>query len=135
MQPYPTRNGLAIPTCEVELPESHLNLQNPNNWNNHHREFSAKMFSHTMMLKTLRDLSGMQEMMPMDIHNFGKDTLHTRYSPPKLPTPRQAMDRIGEAWEEDEELHIWNNDLKLYELKPITLSLYKALKREYWKEK
>jgi len=130
---YPTRRGLAIPTCEVDLPPTHLNWENPNHLNNHHLEFSRRMFSHSMMLQTLRDLEFMQEMLPMDIHNMGKHNLHTIYGPPALPTPRQVMDRITDAWDTDERLHISNG--RTYEYKPITHALYKQLKREYWQAK
>ena len=128
---YPTRNGLAIPTCEVDLPPTRLDWDNPNHLNNHHREFSARMFSHTLLLQTLRDLQFMQEVLPVDIHNMGKNNLHTIYGPPALPTPRQAMDRVSEAFETDELLHVWNKPLRAYEFQPITMALYKSLKKEY----
>lgn len=132
MVSYPVRNGIAIPTCEVDLPETRLNWENPHHLNNHHLEFSKRMFSHTLLLQTLRDLEYMQEDLPMDIHNMGKNNLHTIYSPPKLPTPRQAMDRIGEAFEIGERLHVWKSQTKSYEYQPITHALYKSIKAEYW---
>lgn len=133
MRPYPTRNGLAVPTCEVDLPESRLNLRNPKNFNNHHLEFSRRTFGKSALLMTLRDLEFMQEALPMDVHNMGRLNLHNIYSPPKLPTPRQAMDRIDQAYETDERLKIWNAELKQYEYHTLTSQAFKSLKREYYK--
>lgn len=135
MRPYPTRNGLAVPTCEVELPTTRLNERNPNHFNNHHLEFSRRMFSHTMLMQTLRDLEFMQEMLPMDIHNMGKHNLHTIYGPPAMPTPRQAMDRIDDAYETGERLHIWNPSIKLYKFQPITHAMFRALKKDYYQQR
>lgn len=86
----------------------------------------------TALTQTLRDLEYMQEMLPMDIHNMGKHNLHTIYGPPKMPTPRQAMDRVAEAFDIGERLHVWNSREKRYEFQPISHALYKSIKKEYW---
>lgn len=128
---YPTRHGIPIPTCEVALPESRLDLDNPRNFNNHHLAFTRRMFGHNIILRTFKDLEYMQELLPKDVHNTGKDTLHARYSPPELPTPRQAMDRIDQAFENGERLHVWDNTLRQYEFSWITHLMYKTIKDEY----
>lgn len=76
-RPYPTRDGLAIPTNEVELPVTKLNQNFWSNFNNHHREWPRKAFGANVIYQTLRDLESMQELLPKDIHNKGKHNLHS----------------------------------------------------------
>lgn len=125
MRPYPTRDGLPIPTAELELPESRLNLKNSKNFNNHHLYFSKRTYLQDPILNALRNLERSQELLPKDMHNQGKNTLHSLYSPPKRPTRHKAMEEIEEAYELGEKLKIRDN-LGRYALVEIS--------EQYWAE-
>ena len=96
----PTLHGVAISPFELGLPESHLDLSNDRNWNNHHQAFAARAFGSLALFQTFRDLERHQFIMPVDQH----DTLHRLYGPPKMPTIKEAMDVVVEAYEGSERL-------------------------------
>jgi hypothetical protein len=97
---YPVRNGIAVHATELELPDSKLYLGNEQNWDNHHDEYTARMFGRCILLHTLRSLDSLQEPVPRDVHSYQEKT----YAPPELPTVRQAMDYIDDAYNRNERL-------------------------------
>ncbi len=101
---YPSRNGIALPTSEIVLPTSKY-PDRQGFKNNHHLQFEkARYIGGGVLYLTLRDLDRLQYQIPKDVHNAGKDTLHTRYSAPVFPTPSQAIDCILEAYQNGESL-------------------------------
>lgn len=97
---YPTREGIAIPIRELDLPvcrESERSKQN-----NHHLEFTRRRMGQFLITQTLRDLLDLQEVMPVVTHNI----LHDRYQPPEFPTIEQAMTRLDDAFYNQETLKI-----------------------------
>lgn len=106
MRPYPSRNGLPLPVIDVDLPESRLPYPDRHT-NNHHLLFPRKRYElGGIIYATLRDLESMQYLMPKDVHNIGKLTLHTMYSPPRMPKPLVAVDYICEVYEQGERLQL-----------------------------
>ena len=104
MRPYPSRNGLPLSPIDVELPGSRLK-DKPSNKNNHHPLFPHKRYElGGIIYATPRDLEDMQCVLPKDVHNTGKDTLHSRYGPPEIPKPTTVIDRILEALASGESL-------------------------------
>lgn len=124
---YPIRNGIAIPTCEIELPESRLDPENKYSFNNHHLNFTRREFGKLAILQTLRDLQVQQDRMPVDVHGW----LHKYYAPPELPTPEQAMTEVLRAYDAKESMQIYNAIDKKYVLHPITDIHIKTLVAEY----
>ena len=122
---YPTRNGISIPSSELGLPATRLDLERPFTTNNHHRQWSARSMGRFLITKTLRDLEGLQEKLPIDVHTY----LHKIYEPPKFPTIDEAMERVMQAYDSGEQLQI-KADIG-YELRPITDDLVNKLNREY----
>jgi hypothetical protein len=94
---YPTRNGIAINPREIELPETKLDF---NEKNLHHLEWLKRLMGKFAILTILRDLDSLQSGEYIDVHNW----LHTQFEPPELPTIRQAMDYIDDAYNHDEKL-------------------------------
>lgn len=87
MRPYPTENGSPVSPFALGFLETTEGLRN-----NHHGEFSRRQFGADIILQTMRDLDIHQWVMPRDIHA----SLHRRFSPPLLPTHRQALDAISQ---------------------------------------
>ena len=100
---YPTVRGIAVPTSELNLPESRLDLSKPESFNTHHLEFQRRNIGRFIITQTLRDLEGMQEIMPRDVHQ----ALHERYGEPEFPTIQQAMARISLAYDTGEQMRVW----------------------------
>ena len=123
---YPTRNGISISSSELELPPSRLNLSNEKNFNNHHLEWTRKAMAKSAILQTLRDLEWMQERQPLDVHNW----IHQEYSPPKMPTPSQAMARIAMGYDIGEALNVRQTGSG-YIKRPLTEELWDRLTLEY----
>jgi len=116
---YPTRNGIAIPPCELELPYSNLRLDKPRNLNLHHHEFTARTFGKFVLLDTLRNLECNQTYMPIDQHAW----LHQEYDPPKPPTSYQAMREIERAKDEGEKLRYKSSGhYAMHEITDLVLS-------------
>lgn len=86
-EPYPTENGIAISPFELELPESKLNLNYDNNFNNHHNSWTKYKFGKSVLFKAFRRLESNQFALPLDTHVY----LHEAFAPPEIPTPFQAM--------------------------------------------
>lgn len=122
---YPTRNGISIPSSELDLPETRLDLSQGFTENTHHLEFTRRSMGRLLITQTLRDLSGLQEIQPLDVHAY----LHKAYEPPKFPTLRQAMGRLMIARDTGEKLRI-KADVG-YEEDDITDDLWKRLNSEY----
>ena len=98
---YPTRNGLPIRIEELGLPETELDIMDPNNFSNHHSCFTGKTFS-SVLLQTLRDLESRQSVQPIDTHKL----IHRKYDGPIPPTPLLALTEIERARDAGERLKV-----------------------------
>lgn len=123
---YPTRDGIAIPLEEIDLPETKLSNRK-DNLNNHHHEWVKKHMAEFALTQTLRDLTRHQTMLFKDQH----DWVHRTFQPPVFPTPRQALDEVMEAYELNETLNLYVIDQKSYVQVGIPDSLIDTLKQEY----
>ena len=124
---YPTRNGITIPPSELELPPSRLDLSKEHSWNNHHRQWERKKYGRCLIYQTLRNLDRLQVVMPVDVHN----ALHDIYSPPKMPTLKQASNEIMEAWGEMEGIRIYHGKEKGYVERDIPFEVIVDIRRNY----
>ncbi len=117
---YPTHNGVAIPSCEIDLPRS-----SESEYNNHHLAWTAANFSRSAIFQTFRDLESNQEMLPIDTHTY----IHQTYDPPAMPTVRQALERIESAKDQGENLKFrsWGG----YALQQITDEMMNICLEEY----
>ena len=122
---YPTRRGISIPSSELDLPETRLDLRRQHTTNNHHMEWSRRSMGRFLITQTLRDLEGLQEVLPLDVHTL----LHKRYEPPRFPTVDEAMDRVIEAYDNAEQMKVKAGNK--YVLQPITDIHYKQIIMEY----
>lgn len=127
MEAYPTRNGIAVPPSELELPESQLNLGDLGNFNTHHLEYTRRSFGRFALSQCLRDLERLQTSLPRDVHQ----ALHDTYAPPEFPTEYQAASEIMEAYEEMENVRIYVIERKRYELYPIPHAIIQEI-RSNW---
>lgn len=123
-RPYPTRNGIAIPPQELELPSTRLNTENRYSYNNHHANFTRRAFGRLAVFQTLRDLERHQYRMGVDVHAY----LHKIYEPPVMPTPEQALAEVIDAYEQGERLRFGSQDNP--EFMPILPNKIKYLTRE-----
>lgn len=123
----PTRNGISIPICELELPESALNLERPENFTNHHHEWQRRAMGRFSITQTLRDLDRHQTPLPRDVHN----ALHNKYEPPRFPTLQQAMEEVDNAYHNGEMMKVYLFDEKRYVYHPISLVHMRTLQMEY----
>lgn len=123
----PTRNGISVPVYELELPYSDLNLELPENKNNHHNIWERRAMAQFAITQTLRDLTRHQFLLPKDVHQ----DLHRIYEPPKFPTLQQALDEVEEAYQRKETMQVYLIDQKRYEQFPISDNLMKKLHEEY----
>lgn len=124
---YPTINGIAVPAHEIGLPDSKLNLSNERNLSNHHRAWTRRNMAKSSITQMFRDLEGMQEILPHDVH--GK--LHELYGPPKPPTPQQAMTRIAMGFYGGESMKIFSQEDGFYIYKSITMDDWLRVNQEY----
>jgi len=122
---WPTRNGIAVRLNELNLPESRLNLNNPNNFNNHHYGFERRSFARLAIFQTFRDLDREQEQAPIDTHALG----HRLFSAPRMLSPEQALSNVFDAYEQDESLRYGSANHPTY--KPLTNDLMNQLVQEY----
>lgn len=99
---YPTKNGIAIHPNEIWLPETELDLDFRPNHNNHHMLWTRRFFESCILLCTLRNLEELQVLIPNDIHSY----IHARYTYPRPPTPKQALNRLEQAIDFNEGLKI-----------------------------
>lgn len=123
----PTRNGISVPLHELELPETRLDINRPENLNNHHNEWQRRDMGRFAITQTLRDLTRHQFLLPKDVHQ----DLHRLYEPPKFPTLQQALDEVEEAYQSQETLQVYLIDQKRYEQFPISDNLMQKLHKEY----
>ncbi|MEI6850545.1 MAG: hypothetical protein WCK26_01095 [Candidatus Saccharibacteria bacterium] len=93
LEPYPIRNGIAIPAIELELPETELGQIFQYESSNHHDCWSKRKFGRYILYSTLRDLEICQTVLPDDVHKY----IHDTYEPPDLPRPYEAYQFILEA--------------------------------------
>lgn len=126
---YPTRNGMPVPTSELDLSPTRLRVR-PENQSVHHLHYEARDYGRLLIAQTLRDLETEQEIMQNDQHNIGKFALHTLFSPPELPTPRQMMDRLEVAKVQGSQLNIRHKGLG-YVKEPFTEERWQQIHREY----
>lgn len=124
---YPTRHGISIPTCELDLPETRLNPNRRQSFNEHHECWTKKRMGRFLITQTLRDLERHQEYMPVDVHNW----VHDKYSPPRFPKLEDAMRDVQEAYEQGENLKIFRGHCVGYVTEPITEERIQQLYREY----
>lgn len=128
MNKYPVNaNGIAVPTEELELPPSQLDLTNPYNFNTHHRQFYRRWYGRTALGQCLRDLDRLQGPLPKDVHQW----LHDNNDPPEFPTEYQMAAEIMSAEEELESVRIYNIEQKRYELYPIPFSIIQEIRRDW----
>ena len=124
MRRYPTIDGIAVPTCEIWLPETRLEPER-HNQNNHHTEYTARNFGRCILFKCVRDLESHHELLYKDSHNY----LHANYDMPILPTPKQAINEIERAKYYGERLHIHENGHYMY--KELTDLVLRACIKNY----
>ena len=119
--------GLPVSYHELGLPDSRLNLDRRANYNFHHYAYSAKMYGRFVLTAAFRNLEDMQTLMPKDEHVW----LHQRYGPPPKPQPAVMLDRLDEAREVGEALHIFNRSIRDYEYLPITDEHWTQILKSY----
>lgn len=124
---YPTRNGIAVPPHELDLPPSELDLGRFENFNTHHWEFTRRAMGQFAITQTLRDLERLQSSLPKDVHQ----ELHRRFDAPVFPTAYQAASEIMDAHEQGENVRIYNIERKQYELYPIPTSTIDEIKQSW----
>lgn len=124
---YPTRNGISVPLSELSLPPSRLDLERPENFNNHHNEWERRAMGRFCITQTLRDLERHQYILPKDTHRY----IHGVYSPPKFPTLEQAMAEVDAAYQNGEMMRVYLIDQKRYVQHPISAIHMKTLEAEY----
>ena len=125
---YPTgRNGMSLPVCELELPPSKLDLREDHSWNNHHMQWERRKYGQHLIYQTLRNLDRLQIVLPVDVHN----SLHDKYSPPEMPSLKQASDEIMEAWDELEGIKIYRGREKGYVEREIPYEVIINIRQNY----
>lgn len=129
LEQYPTRNGIAVPACELEIPESEIDMALIPETSNHHDYWSAKKFGRQILYSTLRDLEICQSVLP----NYTHDYVHSTYEPPELPRPYSAYQFVLEAFEYGVKLRTGSANKP--EFKPITLDLFERVHENYKKLK
>ena len=122
---YPTIKGVGVSPFELVTRDSHLDLENTRNWNNHHVGFTARNFAGLALFQTFRDLERHQFITPLDIHSEA----HRLYAPPVMPTIKEAMDVIVEAYDAGERLRYGSALNPIY--KPLGLDTLKRVTKEY----
>ena len=128
MERYPTRNGIAIPTREIWLPDTELKNCEKNK-NNHHLEWTARKFGSSILYVTLRNMEIHQELMQKDVH----DWIHNEYEVPEFPTAKQAMEEVERGYWEQENLKV--RKCGHYTLQLLDKSIINLCKNDYDKHK
>ena len=122
---HPNYNGWPAPISELQLPESKLNPEVQNNFNNHHRLFTERDFGRHVISLTCRNLNYYQEVMPKDLHMI----LHDRYEPAPMPDMVDMMDRLDEAFQNRELLRYGSALHPIYRV--IDMKLWRSLTAAY----
>jgi hypothetical protein len=127
VKPYPVDSeGLPIHPRELDLPQSTLNPNRPQNFNNHHFAFTARRFGRLAISQTFRDLDINQMVMPKDVHG----ELHREYNEMKYMPHLATMLEVIEAQRfVPEALRYGSANSPLY--RDITDELWKQLLLEY----
>lgn len=132
---YPTRNEVPISTRELELRPSSLDPEDPRNWNNHHLYYNKGLYlgGHSLILCTLRNMEGSQEMMLRDQHmrELSRFALHSIYGPFEPPSFGTALDVIESGIMLGEQQKIYDPDQRGYIRVPVTDIHWKQLLMEY----
>lgn len=116
-----------MPVTELGLPESNLDLELPQNFNNHHNAWTRRRMGEFAITQTFRDLARHQFLMPRDTHA----NLHLMFDPPKFPTLEQAMGEVMEAYEAKEMMKVFLFDRMEYVYHPISNIHIRTLEAEY----
>lgn len=129
---YPTRNGLAISTRELDLPRSELNPADHRNQQNHHLYYYSPRYKGHIILNSLRDLEMNQERLARDQHILGKLALHNVYTDGvPIPPLNVAMDRLEMAYETAEQFKVWDKGAHGYVKHTFTKRHWERLKKAY----
>lgn len=110
MEQYPTVRGIPVSPLTLELPESLLKPEKDYNWHNHHACYIRRVFGRNAILNTFRNLESNQYAIPKDVHVY----LHSRYSPPEPPTPREAISHLYRAYRHKERLREGSNNNPIF---------------------
>lgn len=127
MKAYPTRNGIAVPVFEINLPSSTVDPENPDNFNNHHNEWTRRRMGELSVTQALRDLERHQFVMPIDVHNW----LHANYSQPEMPTTQQAAIEVIDAYDKGEQFRLYEPSSESYYTEGISKEFVDSLVREH----
>lgn len=123
---YPNINGWPVSPFELEkMPESSLNPEVQNNFNNHHSCWTERAFGRHALSLTIRNLNAYQNVLPKDIHSI----LHDRYEPAPMPDIVDMMDRIDEAFQNRELLRYGSALHPIYRV--IDMKMYRSLQQTY----
>lgn len=127
-RPYPT-DGRNFPVSpyELSLIASRIERDRDRKKNNHHLEFTARQFGRLGITQTLRDLSGMQVVIPVNAHTL----IHQLYCPPVMPRLDDAMERIEMGMLLGEKLKIFDDQQRLYVEHDIDGEKWRQLQEEY----
>lgn len=74
---------------------------------------------------TVRNLARLHETLPKDVHEF----IHKNYEPPVMPTPRQAIEAVDEAFYNEEQIRV--RQFGKYALLGINKDLHRACLLDY----
>lgn len=123
---YPTVEGCPVPIHEIWTPQSELKERKENR-NNHHLCFEARHFGRSILYVVFRNLEVHQQVMQKDVHEW----LHQNYGEPEFPTPKQAMNRLEEAFWCEEKLK--KHDSKGYHICDFGRDVLDLCMRDYGK--
>lgn len=122
---YPNINGFPVSPFDLELPESSLNPEVQNNYNNHHSCWTERAFGRNALSLTMRNLSAYQNVLPKDTHSI----IHDRYEPAPMPHIVDIMDRVDEAFQNRELLRYGSALHPIYRV--IDMRMYRSLQQTY----
>lgn len=122
---YPTREGIAVPIFELDLPETRYSWDRYTN--NHHNEWTAKRMGQLVVTQCLRDLARHQFVMPTDVHSW----LHTAYDPPEMPCEEQAAKEVIDAYENGEQFKRYSHQDSTYHYHDIPSDVVDGFIRHY----
>ena len=123
---YPNINGWPVSPFELDkLPESSLNPEVQNNFNNHHSMWTERAFSIHSLSLVVRNLNAYQNVLPKDIHSI----IHDRYDPAPMPDIVDMMDRVDEAFQNRELLRYGSALHPIYRV--IDMRMYRSIQQTY----
>lgn len=113
-------DGLPVDPSELDLRPSTLNPNNQRNWSNHHLAWERRRYElGGVVLRTFRNMEGMQVDMLNDQHNYGKFALHTLFDPPRIPDPAVMIDFILNSVEHGEQMRLWDANSRSYYMESV----------------